>query len=277
MNLNVGFIGAGNMGYAMIKYILESKNGFIDKINVFDTDTSKLESLTKNNRITIKPNNTSVIWDSEVIILAVKPNVVRDVLETCKDAFDDTKIFVSIAVGIPIIFYKEILGKDKKVIRVMPNTPALVGEGMTLITHEENIPKKDLENIKKIFELFSKVEFIDEKHMNAATALTSSSPAYVYMFIEAMADAAVLMGIPRSLAYKLGSQAVLGSAKMVLETNLHPGVLKDQVCSPEGTTIEAVRCLEKNGLRFALIEAMQECAKKAKLIGDGFIDKISNI
>ena len=158
------------------------------------------------------------------------------------------------------------LGNESKVIRTMPNTPALVGEGITLISHDENIDKEDLETVKSLFNCVGKTEILDERLMCEVTALTSSSPAYVYMFIEAMADAAVLSGLPRNLSYKLAAQAMLGSAKMVLETGKHPGELKDQVCSPAGTTIEAVKVLEKNRFRYTVIEAMNECTKRAKEI-----------
>jgi len=138
---------------------------------------------------------------------------------------------------------------------------------MTLISYDNNISENDIKTVKAIMECFGKVETLDEKLMSEVTALTGSSPAYVFMFIEAMADAAVLSGIPRNIAYKLASQAVLGSAKMVLETGKHPGELKDQVCSPAGTTIEAVSSLEKNGFRYAVIEAMDACTKRAREIG----------
>ncbi|HPD01708.1 MAG TPA: pyrroline-5-carboxylate reductase, partial [Acetivibrio sp.] len=181
-------------------------------------------------------------------------------------AMDDKKILVSVAVGIPIKFYQGIVGADKRIVRTMPNTPALVGEGMTLMCWE-NVSDDEGKTVREIFECFGKVEYLDEKLMSEVTALTSSSPAYVFMFIEAMADAAVLSGIPRNLAYKLAAQAVLGSAKMVLETGKHPGELKDMVCSPAGTTIEAVSSLEKNRFRYAVIEAMNECTRKALEIG----------
>ena len=143
------------------------------------------------------------------------------------------------------------------------NTPALVGEGMTLMCYDDNIlSREDFLNVKKIFECFGKVEVLDEKLMNEVTAVTGSSPAYVFMFIEAMADGAVLSGLPRDLSYKLAAQAVMGSAKLVLETGKHPGELKDQVCSPAGTTIEAVKTLEKHGFRYAVIDAMEECTKE---------------
>lgn len=146
----------------------------------------------------------------------------------------------------------------------MPNTPALVGEGMSALCPNKNVTNEELEEIKKIFQCFSKVEVIEEVHMDTVTALTGSSPAYVFMFIEALADGAVLKGLPRDKAYKMAAQAVYGSAKMVLETGKHPGSLKDDVCSPGGTTIEAVYVLEKGGMRATVIEAMEKCVDKAK-------------
>ncbi len=155
-------------------------------------------------------------------------------------------------------------GKRIKIVRVMPNTPALVGEGMAAICPNDLVSKEETEEVISIFESFGKAEIVEEKLMDSVTAVSGSSPAYVYMFIEAMADAAVLEGMPRDKAYKFAAQAVLGSAKMVLETGMHPGALKDMVCSPGGTTIKAVATLEKHGFRNAIIEAMRDCAIKSK-------------
>jgi len=229
----------------MITSIAQSGIIPAENILVFDVDRDKLSVLREKTGITITDSALETVRKSDIIILAVKPNMVKAVLNDIKPAVDNNKILVSVAVGIPIKFYKEMLGENIKFIRTMPNTPALVGEGMTLMCCDKNVDEKEAEQVKKIFECFGKVEFLEEKLMSEVTAVTSSSPAYVFMFIEAMADAAVLSGIPRNLAYKLSAQAVLGAAKMVLETGKHPGELKDQVCSPAGTTIEAVRSLEK--------------------------------
>lgn len=268
MNSKVGFIGAGNMGCAMIKSIVNSKIIPSEDVFVYDVDKEKLSNLKSETGVTILEDSVEVVQKSDIIILAVKPNMVKNVLEDCKSAFDDKKILVSVAVGVAIKFYQDIIGDDKKIIRTMPNTPALVGEGMTLMCYDDNIlSREDFLNVKKIFECFGKVEVLDEKLMNEVTAVTGSSPAYVFMFIEAMADGAVLSGLPRDLSYKLAAQAVMGSAKLVLETGKHPGELKDQVCSPAGTTIEAVKTLEKHGFRYAVIDAMEECTKRAREIG----------
>ncbi|EEL87777.1 Pyrroline-5-carboxylate reductase [Bacillus cereus AH1272] len=158
---------------------------------------------------------------------------------------------------------EDAFGRKLKIVRVMPNTPALVGEGMSALCHNALVTEKDLEDILNIFNSFGQTEIVNEKLMDVVTSVSGSSPAYVYMFIEAMADAAVLNGMPRDQAYKFAAQAVLGSAKMVLETGIHPGALKDMVCSPGGTTIEAVATLEEKGLRTAIISAMNRCTQKS--------------
>ena len=266
LNIRLGFIGAGNMGQALIRGIVKSGTVLPDKIFVYDINREQTDLLKKDIGIIPLDNESEVVSSCDVIVIAVKPNVVEKVLEKCKEAVDSKKIIVSIAVGIPISLFKRVLGNDIKVIRTMPNTPALVGEGITLISHDGNVDNEDIETVKALFNCVGKTEMLDEKLMCEVTALTSSSPAYVFMFIEAMADAAVLSGLPRSLSYKLSAQAVLGSAKMVLDTGKHPGELKDQVCSPAGTTIEAVKTLEKNGFRYAVIEAMNECTRRAREI-----------
>ncbi|MCX7708826.1 MAG: pyrroline-5-carboxylate reductase [Clostridia bacterium] len=270
MNYTIGFIGTGNMGTAMIKNLAKSGTVSPDKIYIFDIDRAKLNELAAETGANTAESGVDVAKNADIVILAVKPNILKSVLEACKPYMNEKKILVSVAVGVPIKFYKSLIGEDKKVIRTMPNTPAMVGEGMTLVSYDQAITDEELAAVKSLFECLGKVETLDEKLMSEVTALTGSSPAYVFMFIEAMADAAVQSGIPRVLAYKLASQAVLGSAKMVLETGKHPGELKDQVCSPAGTTIEAVAALEKKGFRHAVIEAMGECTRRAKEIGKQF-------
>jgi len=266
LDIRLGFIGAGNMGQALIRGIVKSGTVLPEKVYVYDINREQLDLLEKDIGITPLGSEKEVVSSCDIIVIAVKPNVVEKVLEECKDYVDSKKVIVSIAVGIPISLFKRVLGDDKKIIRTMPNTPALVGEGITLISHDGNIGNEDLETVKALFNCVGKTEMLDEKLMCEVTALTSSSPAYVFMFIEAMADAAVLSGLPRNLSYKLAAQAILGSAKMVLETGKHPGELKDQVCSPAGTTIEAVKALEKNKFRYAVIEAMNECTRRAREI-----------
>ena len=265
--MKIGFIGTGNMGSPLVKGIAGSGMVASDCINIFDVDREKAAALGRETGVNLLDGNRAVVEGSDIIILAVKPNYIKSVLEECKSSFDKSKVLVSIAVGVSIKTYKDILGEDVRVVRTMPNTPVMVGEGMTLICFGKDISTGEKEIIRKLFECTGKVEELEERLMSEVTALTGSSPAYVYIFIEAMADAAVLSGIPRNLAYRLAAQAVLGSAKMVLESGKHPAELKDQVCSPAGTTIEAVSALEKNGFRHAIIDAMNECTLRAREIG----------
>jgi pyrroline-5-carboxylate reductase len=264
MNNKIGFIGCGNMASAMIKGII--KSGLIKAENIIasDPDIEKLNDMKNETDIKITDNNLEIAKFSNILVLSVKPNKYKDVIEEIRESISENTIIVTIAAGIALDKTEEYLGRDMKVVRTMPNTPALVGEGMSALSHNRNVNEAELNIIVDIFKCFGKVEVVEESYIDTITALTGSSPAYVYMFIEALADGAVLKGLPRAKAYTMAAQAVYGSAKMVLETGRHPGQLKDDVCSPGGTTIEAVYSLEKNGLRAAVIEAMDKCIEKAK-------------
>ncbi len=264
----IGFIGTGVMGTAMIKGILAANIVNPSDIYVFDLDNQKLQALNEELGVNMAADSLALVKACEYMIIAVKPNIVKTVLEEIKEVFSKDKVLISIAAGIPLKTYKKILGEDKRIIRAMPNTPAVIGEGMTLFSYDNVVPDNNIKDAMSILGALGKVESIDEKLMNEVVALTGSSPAYIFMLIEAMADAAVLSGIPRQTAYRLASQAVAGSAKMVLETGKHPGELKDQVCSPAGTTIEAVTTLEKNGFRNSIIQAMSKCTDKARELGN---------
>ncbi len=263
----IGFIGTGMMGTAMIKGIIGAQIVNPSNIHVFDLDKAKLEVLCGDLGVNAEGNSREIVEKCDFVFLAVKPNVVKTVLEDIKGVFSSEKLFISIAAGIPLKTYKDALGQDKKIIRAMPNTPAVIGEGMTLISFDSCVQDSEVKEAMNLLSSLGKVECMEEKLMNEVVALTGSSPAYIFMLIEAMADAAVLSGIPRQTAYRLASQAVSGSAKMVAQTGKHPGELKDQVCSPAGTTIEAVAALEKLGFRNSVMEAMNECTKKARELG----------
>lgn len=267
MSIRIGFIGAGNMGGALIKSIVRGGNDGRYTISAFDINTGHLQNIAKELGIEAKKDIRSLVWDSDIIVLAVKPQYADGALNEAKKAFTPEKILVSIIVGLPISYYKNILGQSAKIVRTMPNTPAMVGEGMTLVCCDNLITPDEKKSVMDILSYSGLVEELDESLMSEVTALTGSSPAYVFIFIEAMADAAVKLGIPRKMAYRLAAQAVLGSAKMVLETGKHPAELKDMVCSPAGTTIDAVAALEREGFRYAVIAAMDECARKAREIG----------
>ncbi len=216
--------------------------------------------------ITTSQNNKDAL-KCDYIVLAVKPFILAKVLEEIKSEDIKNKVFISIVAGISVAEIKDVLGNDAKVVRVMPNTPAQVMEGMTVIAQpDNNVTKDELLQVVNIFNAVGKTEIMAEAMINVVTGVSGSSPAYVFMLIEAMADAGVSGGIPREKAYNLAAQSVLGSAKMVLETGKHPAELKDMVCSPKGTTIEAVAELEKRGFRSAIIEAIKKCNEKANNI-----------
>ena len=260
MIYKIGFIGAGNMGSAIAGGLISSGVVNASDILVTDIDTKKADEFAKIGA-QVRKNAAEIANEADVVILAVKPQVYGVVLSGLTEY---TKpLYVSIAAGINIDYIKGFFNTPIRVIRVMPNTPALINEGMTVISTAQPATEDDLATVCEIFKSVGLIEVMQESYMNAVVAVSSSSPAYVYMMIEAMADAAVLEGIPRDTAYRLASQAVLGSAKMVLETGAHPGDLKDKVCSPNGTTIRAVASLENDGFRSSIINAMRECTKRA--------------
>lgn len=263
MSKKIGFIGCGNMAKAIIKGIIGS--GIFEAENIMASDISidKLEEIKEELGIKITDDNIYVARNSDYIILSIKPNMYSKIVDQIKNDIKVDSIIITIAAGITLEKTENNFGKEIKLIRVMPNTPALVGEGMSALCPNSNIKTDELNEVKNIFNSFGKSEIVEEKYMNAVTALTGSSPAIVYTFIEALADGAVLNGISRDIAYKMASQAVLGSAKMVIQTGKHPGELKDAVCSPGGTTIEAMYSLEKNSFRGTIIESINKCVEKA--------------
>lgn len=260
--MKTGFIGAGNMGSAIIGGIMQ--NGISDNVIVYDKNTDSLAKLSDKFGVKIAKDNIEVVKESDILFLAIKPNVLYNVIDEIKDSVCEETVIVSIVAGQSIEKIENAFGKNIKLIRVMPNTPALVGEGMSALCKNSNVSDEDMEAVLNIFKGIGVAEEVSEYMMDAVTAVSGSSPAYVFMFIEAMADAAVMGGMPREKAYTFATQAVLGAAKMVLETGKHPGELKDMVCSPGGTTIEAVKVLEKEGFRSSVIEAMRACIDKSK-------------
>lgn len=260
----IGFIGAGNMGSAIIEGLIKSGDYKPENIIVFDKNASALKLCKEKNGVKTV-NNIADTLVCDILFLCVKPNVLYDVIKEIKKDIKPDLVIVSIAAGQSIEKIETAFEKEINLIRVMPNTPALCGEGMSALSPNKNMKNDDrTDDVLKMFETLGKADIIDEKLMDAVTGISGSSPAYVFMFIEALADAGVLAGMPRDKSYKFAAQAVLGSAKMVLETGKHPAELKDMVCSPAGTTIEAVRVLEEKGMRSAVIEAVNACVEKSK-------------
>ena len=259
MSVKLGFIGCGNMGTAMVKGILDSGKCKKEEIMISAKTKESIEKKTKELGISGTQDNCRVAEFADILFLAVKPQFYASVLEEIKDHRKNGQIVISIAPGKSLEWLGEQLGSRTKLIRTMPNTPAMVKEGMMGMCANENVTEEEITLVCDICSGFSRTEVIAEHLMDVVTAVSGSSPAYVFMFIEAMADAAVAGGMPRKQAYTFAAQAVLGSAKMVLETGMHPGELKDMVCSPAGTTIQAVRVLEEKGMRSAVFEAMEKC------------------
>lgn len=264
MDKTIGFIGCGKMAQAMIQGLLASKivgtHQIIASANSIDTVNKVKQAF----HIHTTQDNKEIAKHADYLFLAVKPDLYGEVIQEIKEILKVETVVVTIAAGISLEYVEQAFTRKIKAIRSMPNTPSLVREGMSALCASDSVTDAELEEVISIFESFGKAEVVEENLMDAIPAVSGSSPAYVYMFIEALADGAVMQGIPRAKAYKLAAQAVLGAAKMVLETGKHPGELKDQVCTPGGATIEAVASLEKNNFRASIITAMENCTKKSK-------------
>lgn len=262
--MKIGFIGCGNMGQAMLWGMLSSGRVKTSEVLVSTKTLASKVNLQKKYGVDVAEKNAEVAMISDVIFLAVKPQYYEEVIDEIKASLWDGKILVSIAPGKTLEWLEEKVGRRVKIVRAMPNTPSMVKEGMTGICANDLVTPTEFDTVCKLFNTFSKTEIVTEQQMDVVTAVSGSSPAYVFMFIEAMADAAVEGGMPRAQAYTFAAQAVLGSAKMVLETDMHPGQLKDMVCSPGGTTIQAVHVLEEKGMRGAVMDAMKACLDKSR-------------
>ncbi|MEP9411671.1 MAG: pyrroline-5-carboxylate reductase [Candidatus Brocadia sp.] len=264
----IGFIGGGKMGEALCKGIINAKLSTTDNIMVSDVDAERCKLLNKEIGIKTTPNNKEVVAFAEVVILAVKPQMMNEVLSSLKDDITRRHLVVSIAAGIPIRFIESRLPDGVRIIRVMPNTPCLIGASATAFALGKNATDADGQMVFHLFKAVGKVFRLDEKHLDAVTGLSGSGPAYVYMVIEALSDGGVRMGLPRDVATVLAAQTVLGAARMVLETGQHPAQLKDAVTSPGGTTIEGISKLEEGGLRSAMINAIEAATLRSKKLGE---------
>lgn len=259
MSRRIGFIGCGNMGTAILQGILDSGKCRAADVIVSTKSEESAKAKRETYGVDATTDNCVVARESDILFLAVKPQFYSQVIAQIREDVRQSEIVVAMAPGKTLEWLKEQFGKDVKLIRTMPNTPSMVKEGMMGMCAGPGVTEEEIGLVRELCDGFTRTEVVAEHLMDVVTAVSGSSPAYVYMFIEAMADAAVAGGMPRGQAYTFAAQAVLGSAKMVLETGEHPGVLKDQVCSPGGTTIQAVRVLEEKGMRSAVFEAMMKC------------------
>ena len=271
-NKVISFIGAGKMGTVLIDGILKMGVVSPEKIIATRHNKDKLAELNKEyfiHTISLQDNkeaNIEAVAKGDIIILAVKPQKIFEVLDEVSKAIDGSKVLISIAAGISSRLIEARLNKGVHFIRAMPNTPAQALAGVTAISKGKYATQEDVDLAKEIFESVGKVVEIDEELMDAVTGLSGSGPAYIYLIIEALSDGGVKMGLPREISLVLAAQTVLGAAKMVLETGKHPGELKDMVTSPSGTTIFGIHALEEGSVRGALIRAVEEATKRSKEI-----------
>ena len=264
----IGIIGTGNMGEALIDGLLHSRSSVPENIICSDVKKEKLKSVREKYGITSKTNNPDVVKASDIIIYAIKPQIMTKILKETADFLDSSKIIISIAAGVPLSAIESCLNKELRLVRVMPNIAAFVREGASAIAPGRHTSEGDLKIAKAVFDSVGKSVIIEESLMDAITGLSGSGPAYIFLIVDALADAGVKMGIARDDALFLSSQTVLGAAKLLMDTKEHPGKLKDKVTSPGGTAIVGLHTLEEGGLRTTLINAVEAATNRAKELGE---------
>lgn len=262
--MKIGFVGTGNMGGSILKGYVKAKPDQAENVYVYNHHQEKAEALAAQWKVQAAASIEELVQQCDIVLMAVKPYTFAEIMPQVAMHMDESKALVSIAAGITIEYLESVLPEKTPVVRIMPNTPALVGEAMSSVSPNSYVTEAILEAVLELFRSVGRAEVTAESMIDAVIGVSGSSPAYVYMFMEALADGAVMEGMPRSQAYQFAAQAVLGAAKMLLETGLHPGELKDQVCSPGGTTIAAVAALEESGFRSAVIKAVHTSAEKSR-------------
>ena len=262
----IGLIGTGKMGEALIKGILHARLVPPDNIYASDADFVKLQSLAKEHKINTCRDNCGAVVKSDVLIIAVKPQIVPAVLKEIKNSIKN-QLIISIAAGVPIETFENALPDGTKVVRVMPNIAATVKEAASAISPGSAVSKEDEAIAGEIFNAIGRTVILPEHLMDAVTGLSGSGPAYIFMIIEALADGGVHEGLDRKTAKLLAAQTVLGAAKMVLDNGTHTGELKDMVTSPGGTTIRGIRVMEERGVRVAMMNAVIAACERSKELG----------
>ncbi len=269
VNRKIGFIGAGNMAEALIAGLLHANRLPPSQLMASDIDGARLTRLHQTYKIDMAGSNRDVAERADILVLAVEPQVLDDVLAAIATVVRvrDGTLIVSVAAGYPIARIARHLSGATRIVRSMPNTPSLIRESVTALAYDEKLPDNDAVAARTLFESIGKVVRVDERALNAVTGLSGSGPAYVYMMIEALADGGVKMGLPRETAQLLAAQTVAGAARMVLESEEHPGKLKDRVASPGGTTIAGLHELERGRLRATLISAVEAATLRSSELG----------
>ncbi len=267
-DVKIAFLGGGNMAEAIIKGVLASATTPA-QIAVCDVDETRRAYLADTYGVTTFDDNRAAMAGAGLVIVAVKPQVIDGVLKEIQDDVAEGQVVVSIAAGVPIERIQGHLYADCKVVRVMPNTPSLVGEGATAITPGPGVHGDDLARVSAVFSAVGQVVVVAEEQMDAVTALSGSGPAYVFLMIQAMSDGGVKMGLSRDTATTLAAQTVLGAAAMVARTGTHPAKLKDMVTSPGGTTAAGLHVLESAAVRGALMSAIEAATERGRALGRG--------
>jgi pyrroline-5-carboxylate reductase len=265
--MKLAVIGCGKMGGAMLSRLAKAGLYQPEEIIAADRNETLLKTLGAELGVQTTTDNARAAADADFVLLSVLPQLYPAVLGEIAPVMRKDACVITIAPGYPIAKTASCLGKDARIVRAMPNTPAMIGEGMIAVCRGQNVPGPVFEESKAILSRLGKAEEIDESQLNAVIGISGSAPAYVFMFIDALADAGVLGGLHRDQALRFAAQAVMGSAKLQIETGKHPEVLKDMVCSPAGTTIEAVAALESKGFRDAVITAARAAMEKASRMG----------
>ncbi|MBI4526474.1 MAG: pyrroline-5-carboxylate reductase [Deltaproteobacteria bacterium] len=265
----IAVIGAGKIGSAIVRGALQA--GLVQKHQVIASDLSEplRDSVAKELQIKVTPSNVEACEFAEIVILAVKPQVVDPVLKEIAEKIGRTKLLVSVAAGVPLSRIEGHLIQGARVVRVMPNTPCVVAAGASCYAPGAHATPADLEKVSAILRSFGIALPVEEKYLDAVTGLSGSGPAYVFLFMEALADGGVQAGLSRDVALKLALQTVYGSAKLALESGKHLGQLKDEVTSPGGTTIAGLYVLEKAGIRGTIMEAVLEATRRSQALGRG--------
>ncbi|MDI6725414.1 MAG: pyrroline-5-carboxylate reductase [Smithellaceae bacterium] len=264
----VGFLGTGNMGEALIKGLLHGQICRAEQIICSDAKEPILMAIRKSHGVKTTASNREVVRLADIVVLAVKPQIMREVISEISGELDRSKLVISIAAGVPLESIEACAGKELKLIRVMPNICSAVREGMSAIASGRHATEEDRLLAKTIFDATGKSLFIEENLLDAVTGLSGSGPAFIFLIIDALADAGVKMGLPRKDALLLAAQTILGAAHMLMETGEHPGKLKDMVTSPGGTAIAGLHTLEKGGLRTTLMNAVEASTNRAKALGE---------
>lgn len=269
----IAFLGAGNMAEALIRGLLRAGIAKAQDITATGRRTDRIDQVAKAYGVKVTADNLAAARDADVVVLSVKPQAMNKLLTQVAPVIDHHKLVISVAAGVPIASLERKLGAGARIIRAMPNTPALVGAGACAISAGEHATPQDVDAALSLFRAVGTAVTVDEALLDAVTGLSGSGPAYIFLIIEALSDAGVKVGLPRYTALELAAQTVLGSAKLLIETGTHPGHLKDQVTSPGGTAIAGLHTLEAGGLRTTLINAVESATRRAKELGDQFLEK----